>query len=349
MVRHYKKKPGARNYKNYSSGTLEECLTAISNGMTITEASTKFKIHRNTISNKLHEKHSKPAVNKQHLKTISLLFFHVVVKIIFSRSIAHFDRVWRATFGQLLCSYGCMGGASWSDGTQTDHQTLSWSNEQTSSGFRDNFPGPDWAKLFLLRQTDQLKECLADNIRKSRANISRAIVNNFFDNVSDEIPSVPDSNIFNFDETNLSDDPGRKKVIAKHTCKRTERVINYSKSCISIMFCGSASGDILPPYTVYKADHLYDSWKFGGPKKSRYNRSPSGWFDSTTFEDWFETLFLPHVRRLPGKKVLIGDNVAGHLSIRVIKMCQENDIKRIFMPRKINQQIFFPSCYLKTR
>lgn len=199
-------------------------------------------------------------------------------------------------------------------------------------GFRDNFPGVDFVKSFLVRQADQLKERLADNIRKGRANISRSIANSFFDNISVELPGVPPSNLFNYDETNVSDDPGRKKVIAKRSCKRTERVINHSKSCISVMFCGSASGDILPPYTVYKADHLYDTWKIGGPAKSRYNRSPSGWFDLTTFEDWFETLFLPHVRRLPGKKVLIGDNVASHLSIRVLKLCQENDIKLIFLP-----------------
>ena len=47
------------------------------------------------------------------------------------------------------------------------------------------------------------------NIRRSQANISTKIVNEFFDNISDELQSVPASNVFNYDETNLSDDPGR--------------------------------------------------------------------------------------------------------------------------------------------
>lgn len=98
------------------------------------------------------------------------------------------------------------------------------------------------------------------------------------------------------------------------------------------MFCGSASGRILPPYVVYKAENVYDMWVLGGPKGARYNRTKSGWFDMNTFEDWVERLFIPQVRRLEGKKILIGDNVSSHMSVRVLKLCQDNDIKVIFLP-----------------
>lgn len=198
--------------------------------------------------------------------------------------------------------------------------------------FKNNLPGKEWARNFISRQSDELKEKFAMNIRKSRADISRTTVDNFFDNVSEEVTSVPAPNIFNYDETNLSDDPGKKKVISKRSCRRTERVINSSKSCISLMFCGSASGHVLPPYTVYKATHLYDNWVLGGPKNSRFHRSASGWFDLETFEDWFENHFLVHTRNIPGKKILIGDNVSSHISVRVVQLCQENDIKLIFLP-----------------
>lgn len=32
------------------------------------------------------------------------------------------------------------------------------------------------------------------------------------------------------------------------------------------MFSANGEGKILPPYVVYKAQHLYESWKEGGPK-----------------------------------------------------------------------------------
>lgn len=51
------------------------------------------------------------------------------------------------------------------------------------------------------------------------------------------------------------------------------------------MFSGTADGQSLPIYVMYKADHLWDQWLEGGPAETRYNRSKSGWFDSVCFED----------------------------------------------------------------
>ena len=47
-----------------------------------------------------------------------------------------------------------------------------------------------------------------------------------------------------------------------------------------VMFAGSASGTLLPPYIVYKADHIMSSWVLGGPKNARYNKTKCGWVDS---------------------------------------------------------------------
>lgn len=74
------------------------------------------------------------------------------------------------------------------------------------------------------------------------------------------------------------------------------------------MFAGAADGTILPMYVVYKAEHLWDSWMEGGPEKTRYNRSISGLFDMTCFEDWFITVIVPYAKTKPGRKILIGDN-----------------------------------------
>lgn len=89
------------------------------------------------------------------------------------------------------------------------------------------------------------------------------------------------------------------------------------------MFSGIASGVVLPVYVVYKADHLYDSWTLDGPKDVRYNTSKSGWFDTTLFEDWFFSVVLPYFRRFKDKKkkIMMGDNLASHISKKVIDAC----------------------------
>lgn len=45
------------------------------------------------------------------------------------------------------------------------------------------------------------------------------------------------------------------------------------------MFCGSADGAFLPPYVIYKGQHVYEGWCSGGLKGTIYANSQSGWFD----------------------------------------------------------------------
>lgn len=68
------------------------------------------------------------------------------------------------------------------------------------------------------------------------------------------------------------------------------------------MFAITAGGECLPPYVVYKAEHFYQQWRINGPKEARFNQSRSGWFDSTLFEDWFETIVLPWAKDKIGTK-----------------------------------------------
>lgn len=136
----------------------------------------------------------------------------------------------------------------------------------------------------------------------------------------------------NYDETNLTDDPGAKKCVFKRGTKYPERVLNSSKSAVSLMFAGTASGEVLPPYVCYKAERLWDTWVVGGPEGTRYNRSKSGWIDEITFTDWFKTIALPWAKSKEGKKVMIGDNLSTHFSPEVVKLCEDNDILFVCMP-----------------
>lgn len=110
------------------------------------------------------------------------------------------------------------------------------------------------------------------------------------------------------------------------------RVMNTSKSSVSIMMAGTASGQLLPPYVVYKAKNVYDTWCEGGPLGTRYNRSDNGWFETASFEDWFETIVKPYAGRCTGTKVIIGDNLSSHLSPNIIKWCDDNDMRFVFLP-----------------
>lgn len=116
--------------------------------------------------------------------------------------------------------------------------------------------------------------------------------------------------IINYDETNLVDDPGSKEQLFRRGNKRAERVMNSSKTAVSIMFAATATGEMLPSYVVCKGERMMDSYVVGGPVNCCYALSKSGWFDGALFNDYIKKVIIPFYRREPGKrKVLIRDNL----------------------------------------
>lgn len=126
--------------------------------------------------------------------------------------------------------------------------------------FRDNLLGHDWVLNFLQRHTNLLLKRSCHNIKRSRAEKSEDEIEAYFDNLRRSIENIPASNILNFDETNLSDDPGSQKCLFRCGIKYPERVMNTSKTSLSVMIAISGSGSVLLPYTVYKAERLYNQW-----------------------------------------------------------------------------------------
>ncbi|CAG5034842.1 unnamed protein product [Parnassius apollo] len=157
----------------------------------------------------------------------------------------------------------------------------------------NNMPGKDWAINFMMRHKNQISFRLTNNISSARAEITKEIIEKFFDNFEPLCNDISPDRIINYNETNLTDDPGSKKLIWKRGKKYPERIMDSTKSAISIMFAGAGDGTLLNPYVVYKAEHLWDTWITGGPPDTHYNRSRSGWFDSVCFEDWFTTVIVP--------------------------------------------------------
>jgi len=193
------------------------------------------------------------------------------------------------------------------------------------SRFKENLPGRDWINGFIERH--RLTKRLADNVKPARAEVTRASVFEYFNELEKTVQNVPATHIYNFDETNVTDDPGAKTVVCRRGMKRIERKIQHSKTCISIMYCGSAAGIFLPRMVVYRAQNCYVEWTTGGPKESVYDATKSGWFDSRCFEKWFSDVFLKSVRNQQGTKVVIADNLASHFSPSVIQASLDNDIR----------------------
>lgn len=319
MVRTYKKTAGSRNYKNYTEETLEEAIEKITNNeLSINAASLQYKIPFGTLYNKYKGLHGRTPGAQP-------VFTHNEEIAILRAAATCGDWGFPLTLLDLR-----MFAKAYLD-----------KQGKTIERFTNNLPGVEWAISVLKRHKNGYGQRLSTNIKRSRATVGRGSLNIYFDNLQSEVENVPPSNIFNYDETNMADDPGKKRCVYRRGVKYPEKVMNFSKSSTTVMICGSADGALLPPYIIYKSTHLYDTWKERGivgkpcceepccSRGCRYNRTTSGWIDTPTFRDWFMTCFLPHAKRLEGKKVLIGDNLSSHIDNDVIAACETNNISFI--------------------
>ncbi|KAL4719073.1 hypothetical protein ACJJTC_011537 [Scirpophaga incertulas] len=300
---------GSRTYRNYSEEMLKLACQSVESGqISSRDAERQFGIPRRTIVNKIKNKHSKSV---GHPTVLS------------ADEEAQIVRVLRATsdFGSPLTKV---------DLKLLVHEYLKKNSRDQK--FKNRIPGDAWVQGFLGRHADELSLRTTQNISKARAEKGPQEIAEYFENLSKTIKDIPAENIVNFDETNLSDDPGSSKCIFRRGVKYPERVVNSTKGNISLMFTATASGQSLPLYVVYKSTNLYTEWVSGGPPDTRYNCTKSGWFDSAMFENYFETIILPWAQTALGTKVVICDNLSSHLNIKVVELCQQNDIKFVFIP-----------------
>ena len=96
------------------------------------------------------------------------------------------------------------------------------------------------------RHKDKIKNKLCQNITKKRAAADSEVINNYFQGLDKSLAGVFPENIINYDKTNLSDDPGRRRLIFKRGARYPERIINGTKASTSLMLAGTAVGHVLP-------------------------------------------------------------------------------------------------------
>lgn len=66
---------------------------------------------------------------------------------------------------------------------------------------------------FLNRNKDKVSQRLATNINRNRATLTEEEFASYFQELLETTKDVPASNIFNYDETNVVDNTGKKKML----------------------------------------------------------------------------------------------------------------------------------------
>jgi helix-turn-helix, Psq domain len=220
MAREYKKKPGCRKYHAYSESSVEKAVRKIKSGkLSLRQASKKFNVPKSTLSNRARGVHSgKPghstAFSEQEEQSL----------------LNHIQAVsdWGFPFTTLDMRFFAK---SFLDSTG-----------KRVKCFKNNLPSSDWALSFLKRHQASITQRRCQNIKKSRASVSPDTINEYFDNLQKSLCNVDGTLIdphliFNYDETNLTDDPGVKRCVFRRGVKYPERIQDGTKASTSVMFC----------------------------------------------------------------------------------------------------------------
>lgn len=85
--------------------------------------------------------------------------------------------------------------------------------------FKEKLPGNDWLQLFLKRHCE-LTVRMAQNMKRSRSEVTAIEMNVYFDNLEETLADVNSNNILNYDETNMTDDPGQAEIVVRRGVKK---------------------------------------------------------------------------------------------------------------------------------
>lgn len=143
------------------------------------------------------------------------------------------------------------------------------------------------------------------------------------------------SRLWNCDETGLCTSVTSTKVIVRRGDKQVVEIGSGSgREHITVLTCGSAVGEKLPPYVIYKAKTADPAWMENGPLGTRYASSDSGWMEEAQFTEWFRSVFLPATESLRKSKpvVLILDGHGSHISLKVVTSARQNNVVIFCLP-----------------
>ena len=216
MPRNYKRKENSRGYKtSYTKKDIETAVIKVKNhGFTIRKASKMYNIPLGTLHKKVKLGDQVPNKHGRQTRLDSK------IENLFVQTIIHMTD-WRVPFDSLDIR---LLVKSYCDKVKIN-----------DARFKNNMPGVDWVQSFMKRHC--LTNRVADNVKHSRAVVNEETLNKYLDNLYLELKDIPPENIYNYDETNITDNPGSKSVIVRRGHgNRVEKKQEYSKQSTSLMF-----------------------------------------------------------------------------------------------------------------
>ena len=100
--------------------------------------------------------------------------------------------------------------------------------------------------------------------------------------------------IYNVDETGVPLDPRAPNFVTRKGTKKVRYRSTGKKGQTTVVACGSATGQIIPPTVIFEAKSVNNAWTRNELPGMTYGCSDSGWITTELFESWLCDHFLKH-------------------------------------------------------
>ncbi|XP_062511201.1 uncharacterized protein LOC134187101 [Corticium candelabrum] len=175
--------------------------------------------------------------------------------------------------------------------------------------FPDDLPGPDWFVGFFKRRKSALSQRKPQHLSKKRAKaLTKERIEGWMKFVEKIYRKAGlfklskkelSKRIWNCDETAFATASSSRMVLARRGAKSVyETMAGSGREYITVHWGGNTNGDKIPPYILYKAQHLYHTWTLSGPTEAMYGVSASGWMEKQNFYSWFVKGFIPVLKKM---------------------------------------------------
>eukprot|EP00873_Tetraselmis_striata_P000195 jgi/Tetstr1/420459/TSEL_011572.t1 len=246
------------------------------------------------------------------------------------------------------------------NGLSLNHRQVKWllmeivrrvpGKQDTQSGkawLKNGAPGYTWYRRFLNRQHDRIRARVVDNLDPKRWFVTYKDCKSLGDIMEKLLklyPGTKASNIANLDETNITPETRKSRVLAAKGARRTHTLVNTKRFGMTCLPCVFADGSSMPPHFIVKGKRrpkwftdrsFRDKIKYTAMQDCTLSVHENAWMDTAIFKAWFEDCFLPWTedRRSADTPVfLILDNFSGHVHQAVLQLARQHHVIMIGLP-----------------
>ena len=202
--------------------------------------------------------------------------------------------------------------------------------------FDKGLAGKDWMYGFFARHRDlSIRKAQATNIARA-VGFNRPKVLEFFQvySVVFSIFSFPPSNIWNMDETGVTNVHRPHNIIATKGVRQVAKMTSGERGQMVTLICAmNAIGNYLPPMFIFPRVRMVEGLLTGSPPQSVGHANPSRWTDHELFVKWLQHFVdATTALKLPAPHLIILDGHNSHKSLAAVEFARTNGLHLLTLP-----------------